>query len=131
MISPFQPFQSELAALGLPVALEPINNGPTPPVDIMFPTLYLELPTNQMTLLLASDGCDPTHMPDVPVPPGGEARRLFSRLKAAGLISAWHAFNSGVHVQLTQDQAQLWFSHIDWLSKTISTAYQQDGHRFA
>lgn len=129
-------FEQELFSYGLPLLAEPNPNPPPVPEYKLYIVLCMTLPADQADLLVIADGLDPSHTEPSPPPPpaGGEARRTLSALKRAGHIMSWHAFlDNGlcyVHVQLSRDQAELWYSMIDWVNKTNGQAQMVEKHTF-
>lgn len=130
MISILQ-FRDQLAAYGLPLRDEPSDDHDPIP-DGQYPTLALEVPADQANALLEADGFDPSE--GAPAP-GAELRRLLQVLQQQRAIVAWHAFHYDgavyLHVQLTRDQATLWYSVIDWSHKAIESSQRLPVHSFA
>jgi hypothetical protein len=128
-------FRDDLLGFGLPLLDAPSETYPPIQEHVAFITLCMQLPENQSESLLAADGIDPTDTRDA-LPPvqGAESRRILSRLKRAEHIMAWHAFKDNgicyVHVQLSRNQAEMWYSMIDWVNKTNGEPQKTELHTF-
>lgn len=127
LTSALKMFAPYLAGFGMPLLDSPVApdgvTRPMPP-DVQYPVLFIEVPAGQGDLLTGADGVDPTDDGQTPAPPGGEARRLLSMMRGAGVITAWHAFagQNGVvacHVQLDRAQAEAWYSMLDYSGKEL------------
>jgi hypothetical protein len=110
------------SALGLPLRTTKNPNPPAAP-DKPYPIFFLNLTTEQVDKLRERDGGDNSFNDEnATIPTAGEFRRFLARLKKAELITSWHAFSNsgtiGVHIQLNREQADFWWSWIDWPNRT-------------
>jgi hypothetical protein len=133
-MSALAPFAAYLEAFGLPILEVPVEHPDHPVPEGPRAVLHLAVPLDQADALLEADGWDPSE-PGAP-PLGGEARRLLSSLRRAGLIEAWHAFEDAegapwCHVLLTGEQPRLWYTAIDWEAKTTESGRGRPEHAFA